>query len=397
MSRIIDRQRQLAEQGRLRLGYTVPAKKRDGSDTTRPVASKTWVLTSHSEDHVQAAAALWGGDVEKWQPMGNGAEQFRVITKTTAIPAFLPPGDPLSQAYEQWTRGGCVRRCDGATEQFSGNPCLCLAEFGEHWYDESPKDVCQSKSRLKVLLPDMPGLGSWRMETGSFYATDEIAGMVDTIRASVGDSVIIPVTLRIEPRTRVAGGETKQFVVPVVELRGVTAGVLLSGAVDQIALASGVNQHTKAIGTGSQPVDEMVATLAPYYELLADATTSVECLAVFERAKDDGLFHGDRKDLHPLVNALYDAIGERGRTLSAEPAGSTAGDEPVDADVVDAPAADGDADTVWQQVLAEAGKNGMGLSEVTSDFEQRYSLNPGQASAGELAHYLEVLKTGEAA
>ena len=39
MSRIVNRQRQLAEQGRLRLGYTVPATKRDGTPTTRPVRS----------------------------------------------------------------------------------------------------------------------------------------------------------------------------------------------------------------------------------------------------------------------------------------------------------------------------------------------------------------------
>jgi hypothetical protein len=64
VTRILNRRRQLAEQGRLRLGYTAQA----SNGKTRPVASATWVVTSHSQEYVEAAAALWGGSVERWQP-----------------------------------------------------------------------------------------------------------------------------------------------------------------------------------------------------------------------------------------------------------------------------------------------------------------------------------------
>src|SRR4051812_41578546 len=111
MSRLINRQRQLAEQGRLRLGYTVPIPDKPGK--SRPVRSETWILTSHSREHIDHAAQMWGGDVEEWQPMGNGSKQWRVITHAKAIDAILPPGDPLTQAYETWSKGGCQRRCDG--------------------------------------------------------------------------------------------------------------------------------------------------------------------------------------------------------------------------------------------------------------------------------------------
>lgn len=383
MSRIINRQRQLAEQGRIRLGYTTEA----SNGKTRPVRSETFILSSHSRSHVENAAAIWGGTVEDWQPMGNGAQQYRVITQTNVLPAILPPGDPLTQAYEQWSKGGCQRRCDGATEQFSGSPCLCLAEHGEQWFELGPRDVCVSKSRLRVLLPDMEGLGSWRMETGSFYATDEIAGMVDTIRGAVGDSVLVPVTLRIEPRTRISEGKTKHFVVPVLELRGVTAGALLSGEAQRTGvLASGGPAPGEQAALESGPAGD-VPDLSVYHDLLAAATTSGECMGVYEQARDAGLFHGDVRGLDPAVQGLYAAIGDRGRELSAsgDGGGRVPGDEV------------GDPDAVWQMVLAEAGRLGWGLTQVAEDFEARYGMVPGSASAGELAAYLLVLRSQDAA
>lgn len=169
-SRIRTAQKQARELGRLRTGYSVP--NQDPKKRPRPVKSKTWVLSSHAEHYVTAAAEAWGGKVERWQPQGNGAPQFRVITEAEQIEAILPPGDPLSQANEMWNKGGCVRRCDGQTEQISRHPCLCLSEHGPEWHllrqDLYTKDkVCAATSRLNVVLPDMPDVGVWRVETHS--------------------------------------------------------------------------------------------------------------------------------------------------------------------------------------------------------------------------------------
>jgi hypothetical protein len=379
MSRIINRQRQLAEQGRIRLGYTAEG----NNGKTRPVRSETFILTSHSQEHIEHAAALWGGAVEHWQPMGNGVKQYRVITNAKSIPAILPPGDPLTQAYEQWTKGGCQRRCDGVTEQFSGSPCLCLAEHGDQWYELGARTVCVSKSRLKVLLPDMQGLGAWRMETGSFYATDEIAGMVDTIRGAVGDQVLVPVTLRIEPRTRVSGGQTKQFVVPVLELRGVTAGALLSGQAAQIG----------AIGTAhpTTPPAAIEASLDPYAEvtgLVESATTLDELAGIWDQARTAQLVGSAAPD-SPRLEAFVAAWKAKAHLIkdaTQHPAGE---DGVVDAEVVD----DGDADTVWQQILTTAGSlpTPMALAEVQGDFQGRYGMSAAVASAAELRVYLDEL------
>jgi hypothetical protein len=173
-SRIITLQRQARELGRLRTGYSVPNE--DPKKRPRAVRSQTWIISSHAEHYVQAAAEVWGGKVEKWQPQGNGAAQWRVITEAPSLDAILPPGDPLSQAYETWSAGGAQRRCDGMTETLSDSPCLCRAQWGENFHEVAPRDrACKMTTRLNVILPEMPDIGAWRVETHSYHAANEIA------------------------------------------------------------------------------------------------------------------------------------------------------------------------------------------------------------------------------
>jgi hypothetical protein len=321
-SRIITLQRQARELGRLRTGWSVPNS--DPNKRPRPVKSKTWVVTSHAEHYVQAAADAWGGNVERWQPQGNGAPQFRVVTKAEQIDALLPPGDPLNQYNEMWTKGGCQRRCDGQTEQISRMPCLCLAEFGEDWHllrqDQYRKDkVCAATSRLNVILPDMPDVGVWRAETHSFYAANEWGGTVDMVLSGTEGKGLVPVSLRIEPRTRVAGGQTKHFPVVVVEVRGITPRQALTGPLPT-ALALDPS--------GSQAVAAIEAPRPDYLAEAEGALTSDDVRDVWRKARAAG--HVDPKGRDDLSKQLM-AIAER---MDAE-ASDTADDEPVEGELVD--------------------------------------------------------------
>lgn len=347
MSRILNRQRQLAEQGRLRLGYTTEMTTKSGKTVQRPMRSMTWIVTSHSKDYVDTAASLWGGQVEAWQPMGHGAEQWRVITQAKEIPAILPPGEPLTQAYEMWSAGGCQRRCDGVTEQFTGSPCLCIARFGDKWYEQQKGVVCDTVSRLKVILPDMPGMGSWRVETGSFYAADEMSGMIDVIRGTVGDRELIPVRLRIEPRTSTSGGETKQFVVPVLELRGVTAGELLGGRFGGIRAVESARHQQQAIGPGGQ---------IPDYVAIAKQGGTLEHVRAAWREADA---HGH------LTEGLKSQLFEIGQQFNP------GGQNPVHPQAVQPEPAtlpDQDTDALWMDIMGAAGRQGMTEAELLEDF-----------------------------
>ncbi|UOB09135.1 hypothetical protein MQE23_08725 [Streptomyces sp. HP-A2021] len=303
-SRIRTAQKQARELGRLRTGYSVP--NQDPNKRARPVKSKTWVLSSHAEHYVAAAAEAWGGKVERWQPQGNGAPQFRVITEAEQLDAILPPGDPLSQANEMWNKGGCVRRCDGEIEQISRHPCLCLAEHGPEWHllrqDLYTKDkVCAATSRLNVVLPDMPDVGVWRVETHSWYAANELAGTVDMVLSGTGGKGLVPVTLRIEPRTRVAGGQTKHFPVVVVEIRGVTTRQALTGPLPTAVALDPTGR--------SQAVAAIEAPRPDYLAEAEGALTSDDVRDVWRKASAAG--HVDPKGRDELSKQLMKLAAEK--------------------------------------------------------------------------------------
>jgi hypothetical protein len=365
MSRILTLQRQARELGRLRTGTF---------DGRRPVRSDTWVISSHSEEYIEAAAAVWGGKPEKWQPQGNGAQQYRVITTSTTVDAILPPGDPLSQAYEMWNRGGCARRCDGITELLSDNPCLCRAQFGEDFHEQRAGTVCNMTTRLNVMLPAMPDIGVWRAETHSFYAANELAGHVDTIRGLVGQQTMVPVRLRIEQRTRVAGGQTKHFPVIALELRGVTAGQVLA-----IGGGSGETSGLVSLAGGAKPLELTAAAPsepAPDYVRAARAAYSLEQVQeIWKRAEAAGHLTEELKaQLVPIGNALAN--------------------QPKDAPQTPAAPVDADPEKLWMQVVMEC-PQGWTTAQLETDFtEFTGGVAPENATAADMAGYLQQLKAG---
>jgi hypothetical protein len=279
--------------------------------------SATWVVTSHSEEHVRTAAELWGGEPEKWSPLNSSISQWRVITKASSIEALITPGDPLNQYNEMWSKGGCQRRCDGETELLTRQPCLCARQFGEDWHQQKKGTVCSTTSRLNVMLPDLSGMGMWRAETHSFYAAQEWGGMVDMVLAGTDGKGFVPVNLRIEPRQRVANGETKKFPVVVVELRGVTPRQALAGPMTA----------TAALAPGS-PGQAVAAIEAPKgRDWLADARgclTSDDVRDLWMEAQSEGAVHPKGQD--PLSKQLM-AIAAEKDAENAKPGENTGPDE----------------------------------------------------------------------
>lgn len=368
MTRILTLQRQARELGRLRTGTY------DG----RPQRSETWVLSSHSKDYIEAAADVWGGAPEQWTPQGGGAEQYRVVTHTATVDAVLPPGDPLSQSYEMWSKGGCTRRCDGMTEQLTDNPCICRDRFGEEFHEQKAGTVCSIHTRLNVILPALPDIGLWRAETKSFWAANELAGAVDTVRGLVGPQAMVPVRLRIEQRSRVAGGKRKNFPVVVLELRGITAGQVLdgAGALPQAPARPGVTGDTggrAAIGAGAS-VPRPVSVPPPDYLAAARAAySSDQVREIWQKAVANG----------HLTDGLKDQLGEIGRAF----AGHNTKPEP-------APPSDRDPDDIWADIVRKT-PEGWTMDRLEEDFA---AFNSGTAAASattaELDGYLAELKAG---
>ncbi|MEU8760699.1 hypothetical protein [Streptomyces sp. NPDC048659] len=338
-SRILTIQRRTAEHGRLRTGYT---------QGKRPVRSATWVITSHSEDHVRAAAELWGGEPEQWKPLNSTIEQWRVITKAASIEALITPGDPLNQYNEMWSAGGCQRRCDGQTELLTRQACVCARQFGEDWHTQPKGRVCSTTSRLNVMLPDLSGMGMWRAETHSFYAASEWGGMVDMVLAGTDGRGFVPVTLRIEPRQVIREGKTKRFPVVVVELRGVTP---------RQALAGPMSAATALDPTGSHAVAAIEAPRPDYVALAEAALSSDDVRDVWRQASEAGHVHPKGAD--PLSRKLMaiaarkdveetTAVGETSRAAEAE----LAPDGPDEDGAYEAEVVDEGPETEWPAVAA---------------------------------------------
>jgi hypothetical protein len=371
--RIITLQRQARELGRLRAGTTEPA----ANGRTRPARSRTWILTTHQREYLDAAAEAWGGEVQRWTPQGGGAEAWRLITEAEAIDAILPPGDPLSQHYEMWSKGGCQRRCDGQTEQLSNRPCLCLAQFGEEFHLQKPEDACRPHTRLNVVLPDVPDLGVWRVETKGFYAANEIAASIDLIRNATGGAVMVPVRLRIEPRKRVAQGKTKQYPVIVVEIRGATAGQILGGAVPSLAIDGAPQRQAIA----STPASAPVTAEAPQRDWLTEIQTATTADRI------NGLL-ADMKTAGVRDRTLVDAWNRRAREIEAATSAGATAEPSVEGEVEPEP------DAVWASIIAAAPE-----AWGTTGLEQRVCDLLGKSSADangfELQRFLVAVKNGE--
>ncbi len=387
--RILTLQRQARELGRLRAGtFEKPAGGRG-----RPTRSKTWILTSHQRDYLDAAADEWGGEVHEWEPQGNGAKAWRLITDADAVDAILPPGDPLSQHYEMWSRGGCQRRCDGETEQLSNRPCVCLEDFGEEFHLQPPEQACRPHTRLSVILPNIPDLGVWRMESKGFYAANEIAASIDLIREATGGRVMVPIRLRIEPRKRVAQGKTKQYPVIVVEIRGSTAGQILKGSVSVAALESGSN--------GSRPALEAAATNPNQEQVGAQVLVALEILRAAPLCKSvaqvqqlwrDAVRDGVLTDeVKAALTARAEELGAPAKPVSAPPATTPAPAPvagPVEGEV------EPNADAVFSDIMLNAPDawGTSGLQERIATFLGKPST---EANGFELRRFLDAMKNGE--
>ncbi|GAA0402601.1 hypothetical protein GCM10009530_63190 [Microbispora corallina] len=385
--RILTLQRQARELGRLRTGYTDTS-----GSKARPVRSQTWIITSHAEHYVQAAAEVWGGTVEKWQPLGNGAQQWRVITETANLDAILPPGDPLSQAYESWSKGGVQRRCDGMTEGVSDQPCLCRQQFGDNFWETAPRDAaCKVTTRLNVILPEMPDIGAWRVETHSYYSANEMAAAVDVLKGSIGEAALIPVRLRIEQRTRVANGQTKHFPVVAVELRGGTAGQVLSGSVQTVAVGRGA--AAAAIGGEEGQAAIEAPKPAPAGPTAEDflararaAATFAEFKVIWDEAGQAGISPTEAQTQE------MKAIGKR--LKAAEEAPPPAPDSPAAPAAPAAPPTEPPAaDELWMKIVAAWPGT---TSELQARFAQEMGgVAPDSASEAELDVFLQRLRAGD--
>lgn len=198
---IIDLQRRFVEIGRIRAG----AKSAKGA----PTKLDKWRLTSANKPALDAAAAVYGGEVKPWED-GPNLGLWQLFTDSDTLRILVPPAaEPYSLWYEAWSGGGCDKRCDGERDVLNDAPCSCNPD----------NRTCKPTLRVSLMLPDLPGLGVWRWEGHGINAALELPATLDLLAHATSKGEFLPGFLRLEQRsTRKKGEGTRRFAVPVIDL-----------------------------------------------------------------------------------------------------------------------------------------------------------------------------------
>ena len=307
------------ELGRIRLG--------DKSVTDKgkeyPVKLETWRLTSGNRAALDAAAAIYGGTVEAWAD-GPNEGYFELLTDSATLQVLIPRDlQTLSQWYEFWQGGTCERRCDGTIEQLSQMPCLCKAEGGDM--------TCRPRTRLNIMLPDVPGLGVWRLETDGWNAATSLPATIEML-LSLSVQPWVKAVLRLEQRSakkRQADGKviTHRFAVPVLDTPDdLTLGRIVGNRLrqDQPQLPEATQQPTARERIAAQRAElEAQTTSGRDAAGTAGATSAGPDTAAVERTTDEPPYPAETiAGVPPRGRAVSGQEGEADDSSSPAPAGA---------------------------------------------------------------------------
>jgi len=103
---------------------------------------------------------------------GDGSTAIRKID--------VANGDIASHTTEEWTR-----------KEWGCDPDTC---------EQYSEKQCRRVMNLLFLIPEVPGLGVWQLDTTSFYSIVNINSCVDLIKRLCGRISMIPLTLSLEPQ-----------------------------------------------------------------------------------------------------------------------------------------------------------------------------------------------------
>ncbi|GGM26625.1 hypothetical protein GCM10011608_09320 [Micromonospora sonchi] len=398
-----ERQKQLAEVGRIRLGQRVPG----NNGRMRPEKLQTLRFTSAARHLIEEVARQYGGEVRNWQ--GSSGPEFEVITNVSQVPVYVAR-QKIDPWYEMWGGGVMQRRCDGITEAKRNTPCMC-APVKESAYaagrDLKPGEVCKPTVRASVMLADVPGFGVWRVDShGINAATKGLGGHVADWIAALPDNARVPAQLMMVPHKEkhliIKNGqekvETYEFMVPMLFIDSVTTRQIQGGteamleafrAADRRQVAArqlAAIEATAAEHDGEKLTEADVIRLADKVESIPQLQT------LWNEARDDGV----------LTEAAKRKLQDRAAALGATP--KQPAQERAAADTPAAPAAEPaveadvdepNADALWVQIQAAAGKRKWNSAALEERICARFNKPSDEINGWQMATFLAEVEKGQ--
>jgi hypothetical protein len=234
---MLDLQRRHAEVFRLRLG--------DKNAKGFPQKLTDCIrVTSPNQGVVAAFVDVYGGDVKPWE------QQWEAYLPTMALPVLVLPGQSITQWWESYKKTVCERRCDSVTEQLSGQPCMCPADIVERM---ATAGACRPMTRINIACPEVAVVGAGSLVTHGMIAAETLPQSVAIAEAALSRGLMVPAVLRV-----IVHEGKKHYVVPQLEIVGVSLAQLETGEVERPAVASAERPSLappapRAIAAPSQP------------------------------------------------------------------------------------------------------------------------------------------------
>jgi len=395
---IKDLQRRQTEVGRIRIGETKDTGRKDknGRPIMRPVKLEAFRFTSPSKALIEQVAEVYGGTPAEWHPQGGGAMQWEVYTAAGSLPVVVPP-NAVSQWYESWAGGACVRRCDGEREMLQDQPCQCPADPTER--------VCNPTTRIALMLADVPGIGVWRLESHGYYAATELPAVAELLAAAGG---YVAGRLELEERSarrpKDGGGmETRRWMVPVLHVDAKPAELLaLTGTAPVPAIEAA---QTPALTAAEYKIGDQVTvgglTLTKVSEdpfsadqlahVVAEVLRMIEAAADIDALRDvwKGLAGSGIKLPADTKDKVSQAFWARQKVLNGRAPESDG--EAVNSD----PEVEPDREATWAKVLGLAGKRGWNTADTSKRFREAMGKEVHDATGWDMAMFLDGVVSGE--
>jgi len=167
--------------GKIHLGI----KKKNSKGVEYPVQTDYFVVTP-SDTTPENAAKLFK------EVYGERPKELNIMFPLNDRESFFP------QAYKRYSAAGLMCKGNGhiAIENVEGKLTErnCDPEFCEYFQ----KGHCKLRAHLQVILPDIPGLGVWQIDTGSFNSVRNINSAIAFVQALTGGRIsMIPLKLII--------------------------------------------------------------------------------------------------------------------------------------------------------------------------------------------------------
>lgn len=205
--------RRLPRVGKIRLGEKATSQR--GSQYPRAV--DYFVVRADDATSPAAAEAFH-------QIYGDKPRELRIMFPANDEETFFP------QWYKAYRQGvGLWCKGDGETAQRVGDggqlmevPCPC---------DLLQQGLCKRIGNLLFLLPDVPVIGVWQLDTSSFHSMVNINSAIELIKSMTGGRIAgIPLTLRLRPQEVTPDGKRKTVYVLELAMEGWTLPQLLQAA-----------------------------------------------------------------------------------------------------------------------------------------------------------------------